>query len=56
MISEKCFEFLDAPVIRVGSMDTAVPFAGDLEKHFLGNNKLEGKCLSFLSTKYGVEF
>jgi 2-oxoisovalerate dehydrogenase E1 component len=32
---ENCFEFLDAPVSRVGSMDTPVPFAADLEKQFL---------------------
>ena len=35
LIMENCFEFLDAPVSRVGSMDTPVPFAADLEKQFL---------------------
>ena len=43
IISEKCFEQLDAPVMRVASMDTAVPFAADLEKHFLASHRFETK-------------
>lgn len=34
-ISEHLFEYLDAPVLRVGSLDTPVPFAKNLEKEFL---------------------
>ena len=34
-ISEHCFEDLDAPVMREGSLDTPVPFAPNLEKQFL---------------------
>jgi len=34
-IAEHCFEYLDAPVIRVGSLDTPVPFAATLEENFL---------------------
>lgn len=34
-ISEHCFEYLDAPVMREGSIDTPVPFAPNLEKQFL---------------------
>lgn len=34
-ISEHCFEHLDAPVMREGSLDTPVPFAPSLEKQFL---------------------
>ncbi|WP_339754753.1 dehydrogenase E1 component subunit alpha/beta [Algoriphagus aquimarinus] len=34
-ISEHCFEYLDAPVMREGSLDTPVPFAPNLEKQFL---------------------
>jgi len=45
IISEKCFEKLDAPVMRVGGMDTAVPFAADLEKHFLANHRFEDKLV-----------
>lgn len=39
-ISENCFKHLDAPVIRVGSLDTAVPLAKDLEEHFLAKHWL----------------
>jgi 2-oxoisovalerate dehydrogenase E1 component len=34
-IAEECFEVLDAPVMRIGSLDTAVPFAVELEQNFL---------------------
>lgn len=39
-ISEHCFEYLDAPVIRVGSLDTPVPFARSLEQQFLPTARL----------------
>ena len=35
LINEKCFDGLDAPVKRVASLDTPVPFAVPLEKQFL---------------------
>ena len=34
LISEKCFEYLDAPVFRAGGLDTPVPFAAELEQNF----------------------
>ncbi|MEN9700548.1 MAG: hypothetical protein RLZZ301_1746, partial [Bacteroidota bacterium] len=40
LISEHCFEALDAPVLRVSSLDTPVPFAVALEKQFLANERL----------------
>ncbi|MEY3597784.1 MAG: hypothetical protein RL521_206 [Bacteroidota bacterium] len=39
-ITESCFEYLDAPVLRCASMDTPIPFSAELEKEFLGNHKL----------------
>jgi 2-oxoisovalerate dehydrogenase E1 component len=39
-IMENCFASLDAPVKRVTSMDTAVPFASNLENGFLGKKDL----------------
>ncbi len=33
-IGENCFEYLDAPVIRCGSLDTPIPFAVELEQNF----------------------
>ena len=40
-ISEHCFTALDAPVKRIGSLDTPVPLAKDLEDKFLGKEQLE---------------
>jgi 2-oxoisovalerate dehydrogenase E1 component len=40
-INEHCFEKLDAPVLRVASLDTPVPFAADLEKDFLPQQRLQ---------------
>ena len=42
-ISENCFEHLDAPVIRVGSLDTPVPFSPPLEKQFLPVERFKKK-------------
>lgn len=41
LISEHCFEWLDAPVKRVASLDTPVPFAADLEQQFLPKARLD---------------
>ncbi|MBM76854.1 MAG: dehydrogenase [Crocinitomicaceae bacterium] len=43
LISEECFEHLDAPVFRCASLDTPVPFAADLENQFLPNERFELK-------------
>lgn len=40
-IGEFCFKWLDAPVGRVGSLDTPVPFNSKLEEGFLAKNRLE---------------
>ena len=40
-ISENCFERLDAPVLRVGGLDTAIPFAPPLEQQFLPTKRFE---------------
>jgi 2-oxoisovalerate dehydrogenase E1 component len=41
LIMENCFEELDAPVIRVASMETPIPFASQLEEQYLSKNKFE---------------
>ena len=46
-ISEHCFMHLDAPVKRVGSLDTPVPLAKDLEENFLAKKRL-GEVLTEL--------
>ncbi|MBF9255468.1 dehydrogenase E1 component subunit alpha/beta [Pontibacter sp. 172403-2] len=48
-ISEYCFELLDAPVARVASLDTAVPFAPPLEQDFLPEQRLREKVESMLN-------
>jgi len=40
IVNEFCFEKLDAPVLRVASLDTPVPFAADLEQQFLASQRL----------------
>jgi 2-oxoisovalerate dehydrogenase E1 component len=42
-ISEHCFNYLDAPAMRVGSLDTPIPFAPTLEKNFLPVGRLKEK-------------
>ncbi|MEN0004343.1 MAG: dehydrogenase E1 component subunit alpha/beta [Bacteroidota bacterium] len=42
-ISEHLFEFLDGPVLRCASLDTPVPFAKELERLFLPNERLVEK-------------
>ena len=43
LILEECFESLDAPIMRCGSIDTPVPFAGALEDDFLANKRFTEK-------------
>jgi 2-oxoisovalerate dehydrogenase E1 component len=47
-IGEDCFQYLDAPVMRLGSLDTPVPFNPDLEKQFLANARLKEKVMELL--------
>jgi 2-oxoisovalerate dehydrogenase E1 component len=41
MIAEHCFEYLDAPVKRVASLDTPIPFAANLEDLYLPKNRFK---------------
>jgi 2-oxoisovalerate dehydrogenase E1 component len=47
-ISETLFEYLDAPVVRVASLDTPVPFAIPLENNFLPKERLKQKLNELL--------
>ena len=49
IISEKCFEYLDGPIIRSASLDTPVPFSLDLEKNFLANSRFKDQVFDLLS-------
>jgi len=48
-ISEHCFNFLDAPVMRCASLDTAIPMNKELEDNFLAKKRLNQKLLELLS-------
>jgi 2-oxoisovalerate dehydrogenase E1 component len=44
-IAENCFEYLDAPIIRCGSLDTPVPFSSQLERNFLPKERFRKKLI-----------
>ncbi|MCB0483570.1 MAG: dehydrogenase E1 component subunit alpha/beta, partial [Flavobacteriales bacterium] len=47
-IAEQCFEHLDAPVLRLASIDTPVPFATVLENNYLPKGRLQQKIEELL--------
>jgi 2-oxoisovalerate dehydrogenase E1 component len=47
-ISEHYFRDLDAPVVRVASLDTAIPFAPTLENNFLPKGRIKAKLEELL--------
>lgn len=46
LISEHCFEYLDAPIKRVASIPTPIPFAKKLENQYLGREKFKGELIT----------
>jgi 2-oxoisovalerate dehydrogenase E1 component len=48
-IAEHCFKYLDAPVIRCGSLDTAIPMNKALEDQFLAKARLEESMVKLLA-------
>ncbi|WP_091507735.1 alpha-ketoacid dehydrogenase subunit alpha/beta [Flexibacter flexilis] len=48
-IAENCFQMLDAPVLREGGLDTAVPFAPPLEAVFLPKQRIREKIEQLLA-------
>jgi len=48
-INEYCFKYLDAPVMRVASLDMAIPFAPTLEQNFLPKGRIKGKIEEILA-------
>jgi len=49
LVSEHCFESLDAPIKRVASLETPIPFAKHLEDQYLAKNKFEAVLLALLA-------
>lgn len=48
LISEHCFEYLDAPIKRLGSLDTPIPFTKPLEDQFMAKFRLETALLDLI--------
>ncbi len=49
LITENCFESLDAPVKRSASMDTPIPFSANLEENFLPKQRFEQQLLDLIN-------
>ena len=49
LITENCFEYLDAPVKRVASIETPVPFINQLEQNFLPKKRFEEELLKLIN-------
>ena len=49
LISEHCFESLDAPIKRLASMETPIPFAAQLEAQYLPKNKFKQALLDLVA-------
>ena len=49
MIMEECFEYLDAPVKRVASIETPIPFEPELEKQYLAKSRFMGALKELIS-------
>ncbi|WP_055437134.1 alpha-ketoacid dehydrogenase subunit alpha/beta [Lacinutrix algicola] len=49
LIMENCFEHLDAPVKRVASLETPIPFINQLEDQYLSRDKFEDELLTLMA-------
>jgi len=47
-LMEQAFEFLDAPVKRVASIETPIPFASQLEQQYLAKRTFEQELITLL--------
>ena len=49
LIMENCFEYLDAPVKRVASLETPIPFTKALEDQYLPKGRFENALLELIN-------
>jgi 2-oxoisovalerate dehydrogenase E1 component len=49
VIMENCFEYLDAPVKRVASLETPIPFTKALEDQYLPKGRFEIALLELIN-------
>lgn len=48
-VMEHCFEYLDGPIKRVGSLETPIPFNGELERNYLAKSRFKNVLLQLLA-------
>ena len=48
-VTEKCFKYLDGPIIRVGGLDTPIPFRRELEENYMPGGRLGNKIQILLN-------
>ncbi|WP_424493632.1 alpha-ketoacid dehydrogenase subunit alpha/beta [Salinimicrobium sp. GXAS 041] len=49
LIADDCFQFLDAPVKRVGSLETPIPFNTSLENQYLPKERFRSALMELLA-------
>ncbi len=49
LIMEHCFAYLDGPVRRIGSIETAIPFVKALEDQYLPKNRFEKELIDLVA-------
>ena len=49
LVMENCFKFLDAPVMRVASLETPIPFAKNLENNYLPKARFVNELFKLLA-------
>tara|TARA_R110002050_G_scaffold24240_5_gene64837 strand:+ start:2188 stop:4164 length:1977 start_codon:yes stop_codon:yes gene_type:complete len=49
LVVENCFEYLDAPVKRVASLETPIPFAKNLENNYLPKERFVKELLNLIA-------
>ena len=49
LVMEQAFQYLDAPVMRVGSLETPIPFAHHLEQGFLAKSRVEESLMKLMA-------
>ncbi|MCK0145700.1 dehydrogenase E1 component subunit alpha/beta [Arenibacter sp. F26102] len=49
LVMENCFKFLDAPVMRVASLETPIPFAKNLENNYLPKERFANELFRLLA-------
>ena len=49
LVMENCFENLDAPIKRVASLETPIPFAKNLEDNYLAKQRFESELMDLIA-------